>query len=269
MKYALALVLAFTWLYAPATVAQPVALTRAHAHNDYEHDRPLLDALDHGFTSVEADIYLEDGQLLVAHDREDVRTDRTLEALYLDPLMQRFRSGGGRIYPDGTPILLLIDIKSDAEPTYTALRNVLQRYAEMLTVFDGDDTRQGAVSVVISGNRPRDLMAAEDVRLAAYDGRLEDLDAALPAAPSFILLVSSNWSSISTWRGEGSMPEGDRRRLREAVERAHAQGRLIRFWATPDTTTVWQELHDAGVDLLNADDLAGLQQFLLSRHHDH
>ncbi len=35
-----------------------VELSQAHAHDDYEHDRPLLDALEHGFTSVEADIWL-------------------------------------------------------------------------------------------------------------------------------------------------------------------------------------------------------------------
>ncbi len=37
--------------------AKPVkALVRAHAHNDYRHRRPLLDALDHGFMSVKADV---------------------------------------------------------------------------------------------------------------------------------------------------------------------------------------------------------------------
>ena len=46
-----------------AAIAAPVRqaklgapLTQAHAHNDYEHDRLLLDALEHGFTSVEADV---------------------------------------------------------------------------------------------------------------------------------------------------------------------------------------------------------------------
>ncbi len=52
-------------------VAANEPLPQAHAHNDYEHERPLLDALSHGFCSVEADIYLVDGALLVAHDRED------------------------------------------------------------------------------------------------------------------------------------------------------------------------------------------------------
>jgi len=68
-------------------------LAQAHAHNDYEHDRPLFDALSHGFTSVEADIYLVDGQLLVAHDPEDLDPARTLRSLYLEPLRERFRYG--------------------------------------------------------------------------------------------------------------------------------------------------------------------------------
>ncbi len=66
-------------------------LRRAHAHNDYEHPRPLLDALSHGFTSVEADIHLVDGQLLVAHDPIDLDPSRTLESLYLAP----WRPGSG------------------------------------------------------------------------------------------------------------------------------------------------------------------------------
>src|ERR1019366_2575676 len=57
--------------------SSPTPLTRAHAHNDYEHSRPLWDALDQGFCSVEADIYLVNGQLLVAHDRNQVKPERT------------------------------------------------------------------------------------------------------------------------------------------------------------------------------------------------
>ena len=74
---------------ATATAEDVQPLQQAHAHNDYEHARPLLDALDHGFCGVEADIYLVDGKLLVAHDRKDLRPERTLQALYLDPLRER------------------------------------------------------------------------------------------------------------------------------------------------------------------------------------
>jgi len=45
---------------AAETPAEPILLTQAHAHNDYAHARPLFDALDQGFCSVEAYIFLLD-----------------------------------------------------------------------------------------------------------------------------------------------------------------------------------------------------------------
>ena len=67
--------------------AEVVPLTRAHAHNDYEHARPLAEALERGFCSVEADVWLVAGKLLVAHDLKDAKPQRTLESLYLDPTL--------------------------------------------------------------------------------------------------------------------------------------------------------------------------------------
>ena len=48
------------------TAAQPYSLPHAYAHNDYWHKRPLLDALDNGFTHVEADVYLRHSRLVVS-----------------------------------------------------------------------------------------------------------------------------------------------------------------------------------------------------------
>src|SRR5438552_11057245 len=42
-------------LFNPAQSAEPIRLERAHAHNDYDHQRPLFEALENGFKSVEAD----------------------------------------------------------------------------------------------------------------------------------------------------------------------------------------------------------------------
>jgi hypothetical protein len=39
----------------------------------------------------------------------------------------------------------------------------------------------------------------------------------------------------------------------------------LRFWATPDSPAVWDELLNAGVDLINADDLRGLQAHMRQR----
>src|SRR5438552_1521932 len=80
---------ALTW------AAEPKPLIHTHAHNDYLHKRPLLDALENGFCSVEADIHLVGGKLLVAHERQATSPERTLEALYLDPLRERVKRNGG------------------------------------------------------------------------------------------------------------------------------------------------------------------------------
>src|SRR5213596_3353196 len=199
--------LAFLIGAAAHTLAQPAnllpagkartPLRHAHAHNDYEHKRPLLDALECGFCSVEADIWLVDGSLLVAHDQNQVKPERTLQALYLDPLRERARRNGGRVYPHGPEVILLVDVKSDAEKTYTALREVLKEYSDVLTVFHSGRTATNAVTVIISGNRDRSVMANETVRYASLDGRLEDLDS--NATRHFIPLVSESWTKLFKW----------------------------------------------------------------------
>lgn len=253
----------FLWIGAFVVRAEPVPLLRAHAHNDYEHARPLAEALECGFGSVEADVHLVAGRLLVAHDLKGVTPARTLEALYLEPLRARVKANGGRVYRGGPTIFLLIDVKSEAEATHAALHAVLKNYAEMLTVFRDGIATPGAITVIVSGARARATMAAQAVRYAAMDGRIGDLAPGAPAS-GLIPWVSDNWQIAfgSKWPA-GAMPKETAGKLQAFVAQAHAQGRLIRFWNTPDTLEAWRILRDAGVDLINTDQLAGLRDFLL------
>ncbi|GGS49717.1 phosphatidylinositol-specific phospholipase C/glycerophosphodiester phosphodiesterase family protein [Streptomyces griseoviridis] len=242
-------------------------LRHAHAHNDYEHPRPLLDALDHRFGSVEADIHLVDGQLLVAHDAVGLDPSRTLESLYLDPLAARVRDQGGRVYRGARrPLQLLVDVKTEGASTYRELDRRLRRYRHLFTTYAHGRVRTGPVTAVVSGDRAaRAPMEAQTVRSAFYDGRLTDLGSAAPA--SFVPLISDNWANNFTWQGVGAFPAAERRKLHGIVATAHARGQRVRFWATPDLAgpardAVWTELLAAGTDHLNTDDLAGLEAFL-------
>ena len=258
------LALLLTWSCpAAAEEGAPKPLAAAHAHNDYLHKRPLLDALAHGFCSAEADIFLVDGVLLVAHERASLDKNRTLETLYLDPLLERSRKNSGRVHPGGPVFTLLIDIKDNAEKTYTALHKLLGKYRAMLSEVRGGKHLPRAVKVVISGNRPKQLMKAQELRFAGVDGRIGDLESAEPA--HFLPMISDRWSRVFRWRGKGAMPAAESRKLRDIVSKAHSGGRVVRFWATPEDPAVWKVLLDAGVDLVNTDDLAGLQKFLLER----
>ncbi|MFD6497763.1 phosphatidylinositol-specific phospholipase C/glycerophosphodiester phosphodiesterase family protein [Streptomyces sp. NPDC060188] len=242
-------------------------LWRAHAHNDYDHPRPLLDALDHRFGSVEADIYLVGDQLLVAHDPVDLDPTRTLESLYLAPLAARVHAQHGSVYRGHrAPLQLLVDIKTEGSSTYRELDRHLRRYRHLFTTYAHGRVRPGPVTAVISGDRAaRAPMEAQTVRHAFYDGRLADLGGAAPA--SFVPLISDNWTLNFSWLGEGPFPDAERAKLRTIMSTAHRHRQKVRFWATPDVAgpardALWRELLAADVDYLNTDDLGGLQEFL-------
>ncbi|PBC65218.1 hypothetical protein BKI49_03795 [Streptomyces sp. Tue6028] len=248
----------------------PRPLWRAHAHNDYEHPRPLYDALDHRFGSVEADIYLVGDQLLVAHDPVDLDPTRTLESLYLEPLAARVKSNHGSVYRGyREPLQLLVDIKTEGASTYLELDRHLRRYRHLFTTYAHGRVHPGPVTAVISGDRAaRAPMEAQTVRRAFYDGRLSDLGTTAPA--SFVPLISDNWTLNFSWLGDGPFPAAEREKLRGIIAAAHGRRQKVRFWATPDLAgpardALWGELLAADVDYLNTDDLAGLETFLDAR----
>jgi hypothetical protein len=253
--------LAASCLANPASAAEPPApIPRAHAHNDYLHERPLLDALDQGFCSVEADIFLVDGELRVGHSAFELRKGRTLEALYLKPLAERVRAKEGSVYPVKERFLLLIDIKKDGAAVYPVLDALLERYAELFTAHLDGKAQPGPVTAILSGDRPRDLVAADPTRYCAIDGRPPDLVAGSP--PDLVPLISDAWSNHFQWRGRGEITPEELVKLKDFVATAHKDNRLLRFWAIPDNEACWRILHDAGVDLINTDKLADLAKFL-------
>jgi hypothetical protein len=259
-KRALVLI-TITLVFAVGAWAEVVPLERAHSHNDYAHKRPLLDALDHGFCSVEADISLIDGKLLVAHSARETTKEGTLESMYLDPLRDRIKKNGGKVYGTEKQFWLLIDFKSASATTWPALNNVLKQYADILTAYDGNKITPGPVSVVVD-NADAEI-TAEKVRYAAIDGRLDALDKDVPA--NLMPWISASWLDVFSWRAKGPMPEDELNKLREIVKKVHAQGKKLRFWALPNPLATWPILYQEGVDFLNADSHPMLRDFLLKQ----
>lgn len=248
------------WLNAAEITPTHPPLPRAHSHNDYLQKTPLLDALKYGFCSVEADIFLVDGSLLIGHERSQLRPDRTLQSLYLDPLRARVQSNHGSVHPGYPRFHLLIDIKTDAEPTYARLKTVLKDYESILTRYDKNHTTLGAVSITISGNRPKAILLAEETRWVGYDGRLSDLNSNL--SHHTMPMVSDSWTTAFKWKGIGAFPEVEKKRLRELVASAHSKSYKLRLWGAPDLPNAWREYLDAGLDVVNTDHLPELAQFL-------
>lgn len=230
------------------------------SHNDYEHPRPLFDALGQGFQMIEVDIHLIDGELYVAHDPPDPADTPTLEELYLKPLDELISEQNGVVQPGSTlPFYLVIDVKTEAVPTYEAIREILESYQHLFTRMENDRRTAGAVTLLISGNRPSPDLLESD-RIAFLDGRIPDLGEGI--STDIYPVISDNWNNHFTWRGTGEIPQAERQKLDTFISSAHNEGKLIRFWGTPDTEEVWEVLYDAGVDIFNVDDHQGMRDYL-------
>lgn len=233
-------------------------LPHAHSHNDYEQKRPLLDALDNGFTSIEADIFLVDGELQVGHTRGALKQGRTLESLYLDPLAAKVKANGGTVYGQPGMVILLVDIKEDGAKVQDELNRRLPKYREMLTERTGNTVQTRAVQIILSGARTNDCASAEGFLFK--DGGPGDLTDNAARTP----LISTSYIDLT---GTFKTPvEGEGRKKVEAlVAAAHKNGMKVRLWEAPDNETAWKDLLALQLDLVNTDHLPLLRQFFLDQ----
>jgi len=240
-----------------------VPLSQAYAHNDYEHPNPLVDALAEGFTSIEVDIHLINDVLYVSHLRPIFpKKERTLTQLYLAPLYNQFLKSNGRFFPQSDqPIHLMIDFKTGKNRTYEKLMEVIQPYQEMFSYWENDQENEGAIRIIISGNRPIKKVLAEKKRWVQIDGRIRDLGKKY--APSFMPMVSDKFSKVCGWTVFSKRPSFEKlQKLNSVANKVHAEGKKFRLWKSPEDELVWETMLEQGVDIINTDSLKMLSNFL-------
>ena len=221
-----------------------------HSHNDYDRNVPFWNAYSQGAASIEIDLVLFNQAIYVAHDVEDAQVHRTIERLYLEPLQQAVDLGLGS--PE--KLQFLVDIKGDAQQTMALLLAVLKQYETLIT--------QHHIQFVISGNKPSLDYFLTVPTYVKVDLQVQDKGYEAEGILEKIGLVSYNFQSLTSWKGQGELPSKDRKKLQEKIDLAHQQQKPIRFWATPDTPSAWKVLSELAVDFINTDTPAELRIFL-------
>jgi len=236
--------------------AQPrrYSTQNAHSHNDYEQVHPFQTAWHASFGSIEADIFLVNGKLLVAHSKSELARNRSLEDLYLKPLLQELRKNRNFPYADtALRLQMLIDIKTDSVETLDALISLLKKNPALI--------HSPKLKWVISGNRP----AAEDFTsypdFIWFDGELHKIYP--EKALSRILMLSDNLSRYTKWKGKDTLSEKDSLLLKQIISRAHQLHKPVRFWDAPDFKEAWETLTHLGVDYINTDHIEAVFQWTM------
>lgn len=251
MKNLLVILLTALSCWAPLHVDAQQDRVLIHAHNDYHQRVPFYQAYAQQVYTIEADVFATDsGTILVGHDWHELHPSRTLESLYIQPIVDIFAQHGGRAWSGSeSRFVLLIDLKTPADVT---LGNVISLIAKHPEVFD-ETVNPYAVTVVISGAMPDPAQFADIPAFIAFDGRLDVTYT--PDQLERVAFISAPFSSYAKWNGKGALIDKDRKQVAAAIDKAHALGKKIRLWGTPDGVTAWNTLHKMGVDIINTDQI--------------
>lgn len=235
--------------------AQPLhySTQNAHSHNDYEQAHPFQTAYKASFGSIEADVFLVNGKLLVAHSKSELALNRSLEDLYLKPLLRGLKKNRQFPYADTSfQLQMLIDIKTDSLKTLDSLIVLLRKHPALI--------HSSKLKWVISGNRPgsEDFNSYPD--FIWFDGELHK--AYSFTAMNRILMLSDNLSRYTHWKGKDPLPEKDSLQLTQVIFKAHQLHKPVRFWDAPDFGEAWKTLMRLGVDYINTDHIESLSNQL-------
>lgn len=240
MKKILSIIIAFV-------VCGQLGAQIVHSHNDYQQHTPFWEAYSHNVGSIEVDLYLRAGkEIVVCHDADKVPDAPLLEETYITPLV-----GLGDRAKD---FILMIDLKNSAEELMKPLVDLLAKYP---AVFN-----KGHIRVVITGSRPSPECWLNYPDYIYFDGRFSENYS--PEELAKVYMISDALSNFTSWNGKGMIPTVELAKVEEAVQKAHAMGRPIRFWATSDCPNSWLVLHNLGVDIINTDKIAACTSFFSS-----
>ena len=232
--------------------AQNKAAFAVHSHNDYLQPVPFWDAFSAGCASIEVDVILQEGELMVAHEKESIQASRTFESLYLKPIQQGVDLGLIKEFN----FHLLVDIKTEAYSTLDLLVKQTQPYAAIL--YSPENPR--GLKLIISGGRPKADDYVKYPSWVFFDYQSKELTAELPWEK--IGMVSLSFPRFSLWNGKGRMVESQRQQLQAFIDLVHSFDRPVRFWASPDGKTAWRAFHEMGIDYINTDRPAEANKYL-------
>lgn len=224
--------------------ASPYTASNVFSHNDYLQRVPLYQAYLSGVGFVEADIFLRDGKLLVAHTESEISAGNNLEDMYVKPLAACIRRNKGNAYPDSTRMLtLMIDLKSDGASTLAALVSLLNNYKEL--------TGCRTLRITVSGNMPSADRWAQYPAFINFDGRpgIAYTSEQLQRVP----LISDAFARYSKWNGKDKLNDTDMTGIKAVRDEVHAKQRPLRLWGSPDTQVAWSTFMTLGVDIINTD----------------
>jgi hypothetical protein len=267
-----------------------------HSHNDYQNRHSLDDALDHGATSVEVDVMMHDGELVLRHHDEEPR--ETLRD-YVDRLRARADQNGGVVYPGrDKPFEIYLEVKNRGDDA-AATQQEAEAYRRAMEEFER--LPPGVEVVVDPGSLPLDAKVnpPPGVTFAITPGPGCTLPPELdPTSARYDrdyarkhTMFNGSYRECADTNGDFQIDDAEQQRFNALVRQIHTAGYKVRIVEGPDgrerdddspgsfrgcplthqhecgeqaRRNWWQAQLQAGVDYLDTQHLTRGQEFLRS-----
>ncbi|WVR07947.1 hypothetical protein IAU60_004990 [Kwoniella sp. DSM 27419] len=239
--------------------------------------------------------------LLAGHETKDLKTGRTLQALYFDPLLRilEANNAGRNVAEDGwvglykddpsAGVVLMIDMKLDGEAIWPYLTAALRPFLSrgLLTTYDVATSTwyKGPLTIVGTGSTPISHVYHQQLRYIFYDAPLLQLDKPVELSKSRAgPAVTFEWDATLSPIASSKLPlyyylalttsgrsESRKNSYLCELSKIHAvaQGKGIqsRWWGVARypgflRRRMWGVVRRAGASVINGDDLVELKQWL-------
>lgn len=253
-------------LFAIQSMAQP-SIPHGHSHNDYMQKRPLYEAIELGYGSLEIDVCLDKhNQIRVAHSTVFLSSKKTIEEMYFDPIVKMIKEKDTLFkYSGSAPLTLMIDIKTQADSTYIHLKKIFIKYASFITQYKNDQIIYWApLKICISGNKPWSAMLKDSLLFAKMDGpfflggpdsSLSDFMDINKNQVRLMERASTHYKKYLEYKKHFKTEE-DLLLDMQVINSLYGEiGIATRFWGVPNTEKKWKVLLLSGVRWINVDKL--------------
>lgn len=247
-------------------------LPTGHSHNDYLQKRPLYEAIELGFGSIEIDICLtnKNKELKVAHIPWFLSGKKNIEELYFAPIAKMINEKDTLFkYTSDHPLHLLIDFKKSPDSTYKYLQRVFVKYGTYITQYkNGKVIYKAPLVINITGNKPWKAIMNDSVTYAKIDGPLRlnksapyGLNSIDSSYSKYMGRAAANYKQLLKFKKNFDDDEAFYKSVKENIESYHNAGITTRYYEVPNNKKSWEFIIKCGIKWVNVDKLKEFSNF--------
>lgn len=218
---------------------------------NFKNATDLWESIGLGIINYRADVMYIYGNLYVTDAMPDSANHHlpTLTEAYLYPLYNQFKKNNGEILPGyAGDIYLILNFTFQPVQIYRQLAAEMRPFSDMLTYSADGKKHQGKLTILINDRKSLEKINSIKPSFLALVGTPEDLEKNADSGKMPLIEVRLN--EFTTWNGLGNIPFDDFTKLRQLVEKAHAQNKKVVLTNCPVSKNIADLVKTVKIDFL-------------------